>query len=91
MNFTIEVSEKKVFKEYLRREFPLFWYINGCFGFYFIKKVLVVLKYPLDLVPVSSFYRSRYSNWLEDKWSLFDVDFFKTLEVKNMTFLPVRS
>ena len=56
MNFTIEVSEKKVFKEYLRREFPLFWYINGCFGFYFIKKVLVVLKYPLDLVPVSSFY-----------------------------------
>ena len=28
------------------------------------KKVLVVLKKPLDLVPISCFYRSRYSIWL---------------------------
>ena len=52
----------------------------------FHKKVLVVLKNPLDLVPISSFYRSRYSNWLKNKCNLFDDDLIKTtLEAENMT------
>ena len=48
------------------------------------------LKNPLDLVPNSSFSRSRYNNWLKDKWNLFDVDFFKTLEVKNMNCIKLK-
>ena len=66
MNFTTEVSEKKVFKEYLRGG-PTSLVDQGLLWILFHKKVLVVLKNPLELAPISSFYRSRYSNWLKDK------------------------
>ena len=83
MNFEIAVSEKKVFKEYLWGG-PTFLVDKGLLWILFHKNILVVLRNPLDLVPISSFYRSRCSNWLKEKWNLFDVDFLKTPEVKKL-------
>ena len=62
-NFKIELSDKKVFQEYLRGG-PIVLVQQGLLWILCYKKVLVVLKKPLDLVPISSVYRSRYSIWL---------------------------